>query len=67
MCLAYPGKIIKIKNNYAIVDFDGLTRKINIELIEKPKIGDFVNVHTGFAIQKMTQKDAKEVLKLYEK
>lgn len=67
MCLAYPGKIIKIKNNYAIVDFDGLTRKINIELIEKPKIGDFVNVHTGFAIQKMTRKDAEDVLKLYEK
>lgn len=65
MCLAYPGKIIKIEKNYAQVDFGGLIKKINIQLLEKPKIGDYVNVHAGFAIQKLTKKDASEVLKIF--
>jgi hydrogenase expression/formation protein HypC len=65
MCLAYPGKIIKIKKNYAIVDFDGIIKEVNIELIPRPKVGDYINVHAGFAIQKLAKKDAQEVLKLY--
>lgn len=66
MCLAYPGRIIKIKNkNHALVDFGGIKKEINIRLIEKAKIGDYVNVHAGFAIQKLSQKDVDEILKLY--
>jgi hydrogenase expression/formation protein HypC len=68
MCLAYPGKVIKIKNKkYGIVDFGGITKEINLELIKKPKIGDYVNVHAGFAIQKLSQEDALELFKIYEK
>lgn len=65
MCLAYPGKVIKIKKKYALVDFDGIIKKVNVELVDNLKFGDYVNVHAGFAIQKLTQKDAKEVLKFY--
>lgn len=67
MCLAYPGKITKIEKNYALVDFDGVVKKINIQMVDKLKIGDYVNVHAGFAIQKLTKKDASEVLKIYGK
>jgi len=67
MCLAYPGKVIKIKNNQAVVDFNGIIKSVNIELVDDLKIGDYVNVHAGFAISKLTQKDAQEVLKLYGK
>lgn len=67
MCLAFPGKIIKIiDNQHALVDFDGLKKVTNIALVEDARIGDYVTVHAGFAIQKMGKGDAWEVLKLYE-
>lgn len=66
MCLAYPGKIIKIHGRQALVDFDGLQKNVNISLIEKVKMGDYVTVHAGFAIQTMGEEDAWEVLKSYD-
>lgn len=67
MCLAIPGiiKAIDIKNNKAVVDFDGIERDVNISLVEAKK-GDYVIVHAGYAIQKLTSKDAGEVLALFK-
>lgn len=53
MCLAFPGKIISIKKDLARVDFNGIKKEINISLTPEVKKGDYVIVHTGFAIQKM--------------
>lgn len=67
MCLAIPGKIIKIdtKNKLATVDYGSSTkRKINISLV-RVKIGDYVLVHAGFAIQVLDKKEAKETLALF--
>lgn len=68
MCLAIPGKIKSIdkKTNAALVDFDGVEREVNISLVEV-KMGDFVIVHAGFAIQKLAKHDAAETLKLFKK
>jgi len=52
ICLAIPGKILKIKNHLAEVDFDGVQKDINISLVDV-EIGDYVMVHAGFAIEKM--------------
>lgn len=52
MCLAIPGKILTINKQLATVDFDGVEKDINISLVEV-KIGDYVMVHAGFAIEKM--------------
>ena len=57
--------ILKTKNGLAEVDFDGVKKDINVSLIDNLRAGDYVNVHAGFAIQKLTAKDAKEILKLY--
>ncbi|HDJ51019.1 MAG TPA: HypC/HybG/HupF family hydrogenase formation chaperone [Thermoprotei archaeon] len=64
MCLAVPGRIIKIENDgkHAIVDFGGSRRKVNIMLIPEVKVGDYVLVHAGFAIQKLRAKDAEEII-----
>jgi hydrogenase expression/formation protein HypC len=51
MCLAFPGKIIKIDGQQATVDFDGIEKEINVSLVQV-KRGDFVIVHAGFAIEK---------------
>lgn len=65
MCLAFPGKITKIKGESAIVDFDGIEKEINTSLV-KVKKGDNVIVHAGFAIQKLSQKEAREVSQIHE-
>ena len=66
MCLAYPGKIISIKGDNAFVDFDGIEKEINVSLVADAKKGDYVIVHAGFAIQKLSKQSAMEVFKLYE-
>lgn len=68
MCLAIPGKIKEILPDarHAWVDFGGVTNQVNVELV-KPKVNQWVIVHAGFAIQTLTQKDARETLALYEK
>jgi hydrogenase expression/formation protein HypC len=65
MCLAIPGKIISKKENSATVDFDGIKKQVNISLV-KAKVGEYVIVHAGFAIQKLSQEDAFEVFKIHE-
>jgi hydrogenase expression/formation protein HypC len=64
MCLAIPMKVISTKGNTAIVDLDGVRRQIDISLVSKVKIGDYVIVHAGFAIQKLKKKDAEETIAL---
>jgi hydrogenase expression/formation protein HypC len=64
MCLAIPSKIVKIENNVATIDVDGVQREASLMLIDSPKIGDYVIVHAGFAINKINEEDALESLKL---
>ena len=63
MCLAIPSKIIKIDNNVATIDVDGVKREASLLLLEDPKIGDYVIVHAGFAINKIDERSAMESLK----
>ncbi len=68
MCLGIPGKIIKIYDSshadYADVDFGGVIKKINVSMVENLKIGDYVLVHAGFAIEILSAKDANETISL---
>ena len=67
MCLAIPGKIVEIDKDkdHGIVDYgDGTKRKVNITLVDV-KIGDYVLVHAGFAIQIIDEKEALETLDLF--
>jgi len=64
MCLAIPSKIVKIENNVATIDVDGVRRKASLLLVENPNVGDYVIVHAGFAINKLNEEDAMESLNL---
>ncbi len=66
MCLGVPVKIVQIKGNEGIAEFKGVKKKINLELLENVKKGDYVILHAGFAIQKMEPEEALETLKLFE-
>ncbi|MBU4216701.1 HypC/HybG/HupF family hydrogenase formation chaperone [Candidatus Parcubacteria bacterium] len=68
MCLAIPGKIISIKENKAEADFMGARKDVNISLIDfKLNPGDYVLVHAGFVIQRLSTKDAKNSLDAHNK
>lgn len=62
MCLAIPSKIIRIENELAVIDVDGVQRQASLLLLEDAEIGDYVIVHAGFAIQKIDEEAALESL-----
>jgi hydrogenase expression/formation protein HypC len=64
MCLAIPSKITKIENNMATIDVEGIQREASLLLLEDARIGDYVIVHAGFAIQKLDEAAARETLDL---
>lgn len=61
MCLGIPLKIIEINNNEAVGELKGLRKKIRIDLIPNVHIDDYVMVHAGFAIEKITEKTAEDI------
>lgn len=64
MCLAIPSKIERIKDNNAIIDVDGVKRKVSLLLLEDAKAGDYVIVHAGFALHKIDEAIAMESLEI---
>ncbi len=65
MCLAVPSKIIEINDDLGIVDVDGVKKEISLHLIEDPKVGDYVIVHAGFAINKIDENEALDTLRIF--
>jgi len=65
MCLAIPARVTAIQGNTATVDFGGVTRQVSIALLDKVSVGDYVIVHTGYAIQKMDPEEAQKTLQLW--
>ena len=67
MCLGIPGKVISIEaDQVAEIDFGGVNKKVSIALCPDARVGDYVLVHVGFAIQKMDEKDALETRDILE-
>ncbi len=65
MCLAIPAKITSLSGEKAQVDFgQGVLREVNVSLVEA-KLGDYVLVHAGYAIQVLEEKEALETLSLW--
>jgi hydrogenase expression/formation protein HypC len=64
MCLAVPGKVVRIIGDTGEIDFGGVIRKANITMVEA-EVGDWVIIHAGFAIEVMDEEEAKETLKLW--
>ena len=63
MCLAIPGKILELKGKEAVVDFGGVRRTVRTDMVEA-KVGEYVIVHAGYAIEVMSEEDAKETLRI---
>ena len=68
LCLAVPAKIVEIKeDSKAVVDFGGVEREVSLQLVEdKVKVGAYVLVHVGFAIEVIDEKEAQETLEIWQ-
>lgn len=65
MCVAYPGKVLSLEGKHAEVDFTGNIVKVNVSMVDV-KIGDYVLVHAGMAIQRVETKEAEDWLELFQ-
>ena len=71
MCLAIPGKIIEITSDAthaAVVEVAGVRRKVDLGLLQddEPKPGDWVLIHVGFAMSKISEEDARDQMRTLE-
>jgi len=66
MCLAVPVKITKVEGKEADVEIGGISQHISLWLTPEAKVGDYVLLHTGYAISILDQEEAAETLKLFE-
>lgn len=66
MCLAIPARIESIDGDKAVADIRGLKRKIGLALLPEARVGDYVLLHAGFAIQRIDEQEALETYRLLE-
>jgi hydrogenase expression/formation protein HypC len=66
MCLAIPMKLVSIEGNKGVVELSGVKKEIDLNLLDKVKIGDYVIVHAGFAIEKLNEEEAKKTLDIWK-
>ena len=66
MCLAIPLELVEINGNTAIGEAMGMRREIRVDFIDLPKLGDYVIVHAGFAIERLPERQALDDLEAWE-
>ena len=66
MCLAVPVKVVSIEGSEADVEIGGVSRRVSIMLTPEAKVGDYVLLHTGYAINVIDEAEAQETLKILE-
>ncbi len=64
MCLAIPGKIVKISDETADVDFGGVIKQANVAMVDA-EVGQWAVVHAGYAIEIMNEEEARETIALW--
>ncbi len=67
MCLAIPSKVVSVSNETGVVEADGVKRDVSFLLLDDVRVGDYVVVHAGFAINKVDQGEALATLDILKK
>jgi hydrogenase expression/formation protein HypC len=66
MCLAIPARISSLlDDDMAMIDVGGVTKEVSLALLDGAEVGDFVIVHTGFALSKLDPEEAERTLQLF--
>lgn len=66
MCLAVPARVLTIEGDEGTVDLGGITRQVSFAVTPDVKVGDYVLLHTGYAISIVDEEEARESLLLFE-
>ena len=66
MCIAVPAEIKEINEDIAVVSYGSVALEVNIALIDEVKIGDYVLIHAGCAIEKISREEAIKTLELFK-
>ena len=66
MCVGLPARVVNVRDGMALVDASGAKREVSAELIDQLDPGDYVMVHAGVAIAKITADDDEETDALME-
>lgn len=66
MCLSVPARVMKIEGENAEVSVGGTIMQANLSLVPDVEVGDYILLHTGFALQKIDAEEAEETLKTFE-
>jgi hydrogenase expression/formation protein HypC len=67
MCLGVPGRVVSVREGFAVVDFWGVRREVCLDIVDQPVApGDYILNHVGFAIRRIPEKDIGETLALYD-
>ena len=67
MCLAVPMKLVEVRDDgTGIADLDGARSEVNVTLLDKPEIGNYVIIHAGFAIETLDEKEANARIALFQ-
>ena len=66
MCLSIPAEIISIEGDMAQVSIGGTMVKASLQLLDDPKIGEYVLLHSGFAIERLSKEEADETMRLFK-
>jgi hydrogenase expression/formation protein HypC len=60
MCLAIPMEVKEIRENWALVEYEGTRREVRLDIVDqRPELGDYVIIHAGFALHRIDEDEAK--------
>ena len=65
MCLGIPAKILEASDGVAVVELGGVRREVSLMLIDDVSVGEWVIIHAGFAIEKLSEEEAEQTLALF--
>jgi hydrogenase expression/formation protein HypC len=65
MCLAIPGKVEIIEGTVATVDIMGVKNRVAIDMVKDVKLGDYLMIHAGYAIEKIDEAEALQTIELF--
>lgn len=67
MCLAVPAQVVSIEDEKtATIEVGGVAREVALDLLPETRVGDWVIVHVGFAIQRLDEEEARKTLDLLD-
>lgn len=66
MCLALPAKVVELKDgDMAKIELDGVLKEVSLALVSDVNVGDYVLVHVGYALNKVSEEEAEKTLALF--